>query len=104
MFVAAAVALPQNVDPGTEDPGLPTPQGVHRIFISKSCSSTEQTQITESFNDAKKLANALNSWVPTGKNQDVLNAYMGKLQTHYSPSSIHIHTKCTVLGGKYGRR
>ncbi len=81
LVVAAGIALaapaPQSVDPGSEDPGLPTAQGVHRIWISKSCSSDEQTQITEAFNDAQKLALALDSWVPGGTNQDVMNTYMG---------------------------
>ena len=73
----AALAMPQLADPGSEDPGLPTPLGARRIWISKSCSGTEQQQITESFNDAKLLAQSLDSWVPNGKNQDIMNTYMG---------------------------
>jgi hypothetical protein len=79
VLIAGVAALPQNVDPGSQDPGLPTAQGVHRIWVSKSCSKSEQSQIAESFYDAQKLANALKSWDPTGKNQDVMDTYMGTL-------------------------
>lgn len=79
IFALASVvaALPQNADPGAKDPGLPTAQGVKRIWVSKSCTETEQQQISEAFYDAQKLANALKSWEPTGKNQDAMDMYMG---------------------------
>jgi hypothetical protein len=76
-LAGAVVGLPQNADPGAKDPGLPTAQGVHRIYVHKSCTDTEQKQIAESFYDAQKLANSLKSWEPTGKNQEVMDMYMG---------------------------
>ena len=83
-LVGAVAALPQNPDPSAEDPGLPTAQGVHRVYISKSCTEDEKKQISESFDDAKKLANALMSWEPNGKNQDAMNVYMGTFADNYA--------------------
>ncbi|PVH97433.1 hypothetical protein DM02DRAFT_658290 [Periconia macrospinosa] len=76
-LASTVAALPQNADPCAKDPGLPTAQGVKRIWVSKICNETEQLQISEAFYDAQKLANALKSGEPTGKNQDVLDMYMG---------------------------
>jgi hypothetical protein len=82
----AVLAAPQSVTPGTEDPGLPTAQGVHRIWVSKSCTNNEQLLISEAFYDAQKLAVALDSWVPGGTNQDAMDTYMG---THASVPRDH---------------
>jgi hypothetical protein len=76
-LASAITALPQNADPSSKDPGLPTAQGVHRIWVSKSCTNDEQLQISEAFYDAGRLANALKTWEPTGKNQDAMDMYMG---------------------------
>lgn len=74
------VALPQKVHLRAEDPGLaatPATKGINRVFVSNSCNEAEQNHLKQAFNDAQLLANALNTWVPAGKNQDVMNTYMG---------------------------
>jgi hypothetical protein len=76
-LAGVVVGLPHNAAPRAEDPEVPTELGLNRFFISKSCTEAEQKQITESFHDSQKLADALKTWEPAGKNQDVMDTYMG---------------------------
>lgn len=76
-LASVVVALPQKAHPRAEDPRLLTTQGITRKYVSASCNETEKKKIEDSFQDAQLLASALNSWVPNGKNQDVMNMYMG---------------------------
>lgn len=75
-FASVAVALPQKAHPRADDP-VPAMKGINASFVPNSCNEAEQNHIKQAAIDAQLLADALNTWVPGGKNQDVMNMYMG---------------------------